>query len=79
MIYKDFFVGTRPNGFTLEPMRDEDWKCLVVTEEDLARMALTEENLRRLYLGEHDLTALLLGQMDQEQAHGDPRPQTNPD
>jgi hypothetical protein len=36
-----FFVGTRPNGFTLEPMSDEDWKRLVVTEEDLARMAVT--------------------------------------
>ena len=34
-------MGTRPNGFTLEPMSDEDWKRLVVTEEALARMALT--------------------------------------
>ncbi len=72
-------MGTRLNGFTLEPMSDEDWKRLVVTEEDLARMALTEKNLRQLCLGEHDLTALLLGHMDQEQAYGDPRAQTNSD
>ncbi len=72
-------MRTRPNDFTLQPIGDEDWKCLVVTAEDLASLAATEENLRQLRLSEKDLTVLLSGQMNQEPYHGDPRPQTNPD
>lgn len=66
-------------GFLLEPVRDEDWNRLAVTEADLASMAVTDEDLKHLCLNEYDLAALLLGQMNQELAHGNPRPQTNPD